>query len=428
MFMLTTSDAFASGATQRLSDALAGIREWITLRIETLVARPSIVHRIIFRYLRTKWPILVIGRVAFVSRYEDVSSVLADGNHFNVVYDKKIRQTTGLCVVGMSDTPEYHYQRELMNEAVNKSDQATIRAIVKRRADELVAAAPGRIDLVGGHARDVAATVAREYLGVHASLNEIMRWSRAIFREIFLDFRNNPEIGSKAQLASAQLKDYLGGLIEERSTQIEAGQQTPDDFLCRILRHIQPGMVAGAHDVVYRIVAGTFVGALDNNCNWIANGMDFLLDHPALLEEAHQAALANDDQLLLAIMLEALRFYPQNPFLIRRCQRTCTLAPWTDHATLIIANTLVLAGTASAMFDGDKFKDPEQFRTDRALHDYLHFGRGMHECFGSFIANVVVPETAKALLRRRRLRRARGRDGRIHHDGAFADHLFVEFD
>ena len=70
-------------------------------------------------------------------------------------------------------------------------------------------------------------------------------------------------------------------------------------------------MVAGAHDLVYRqdgevyrIVAGTFVTELlDNNCNWIANGMDFLLDHPALLEEAHQAALANDDQLLLAIML-----------------------------------------------------------------------------------------------------------------------------
>ena len=235
-------------------------------------------------------------------------------------------------------------------------------------------------------------------------------------------------MGNKAQEASKQLKEYLGALIEERSRQIKLGEQTPDDFLCRILRHKQPETGSVPHDVVYRIVAGTFVGAVDNNTNWVANAIDFLLDNPVHLEAAHQAALANDDRLLLSIMFEALRFYPQNPFLIRRCGRTGTLAPWTDHATLIPVNTLVLAGTASAMFDGDKFADPDEFRTDRPLNEYLHFGRGMHECFGAFIANEVVPGTAKALLRHNRIRRARGRDGRIRHDGAFADHLVVEFD
>jgi cytochrome P450 len=80
------------------------------------------------------------------------------------------------------------------------------------------------------------------------------------------------------------------------------------------------------------------------------------------------------------------------------------------------------------MFDADKFKNPDEFRSDRSLTDYLHFGHGMHECFGLFIASVVIPETAKALLRDRRMRRARGRKGRICYDGAFADHLFVEFE
>jgi len=76
----------------------------------------------------------------------------------------------------------------------------------------------------------------------------------------------------------------------------------------------------------------------------------------------------------------------------------------------------------------DKFAYPEEFRSDRAPGDYLHFGRGMHECFGTFIANAVFPTTAKALLGRKNLSRARGRDGRIRYDGAYSDHLFVEFD
>jgi len=427
--MPAASSSFGGGLIQDLREALRKLRERITLCFESLLARPSRLHRMIFKCLRARRPILVIGHFAFVSLYEDVCRVLADGDHFAVVYGKKVRQTTGPYVVGMGDSVQYRTLRGLMNGAVRpSSDPAIIRAIVKQRSGHLINAANGRIDLVGGLARDVAATVVQEYLGVPAPLPQIEGWTHAIFQEIFLNSCDDPEMGAKAQLACAQLKDYLDPLISQRTIEIQRGQQAPDDFLCRILRHSQILPVPLAHDVVYRIVAGTVVAAVDNNRNSVANAMDYLLDHSGPMDQAREAALAGNDQLLLQVVLEALRFYPQNPFLLRRCRTTCTLAPWTGRATLIPANALVLAGTASAMFDASKFADPDEFRTNRAPSDYLHFGRGMHECFGAFIAGAIIPETVKALLLQKRLRRARGRAGRIRYDGAFAEHLFVEFD
>ena len=62
-----------------------------------------------------------------------------------------------------------------------------------------------------GLARDVAATVAREYLGV-ARFAERYNALVASYlsRNIFWILGNNPEMGSKAQLASAQLKGLSG--------------------------------------------------------------------------------------------------------------------------------------------------------------------------------------------------------------------------
>jgi cytochrome P450 len=428
--MPVANNAFGRGVMQDLSKSLGRAREWVTLRFETLLAKPTWLHRALFKYLRTRRPILLVWRFAFVARYEDVCHVLADTEQFSVIYGPKVCKTTGPFVVGMGDTREYHDLRTLMNDATDPNDETAIRAIVEDRCDSLLqqAASTGHIDLAGGFARDVAATVAREYLGVRAPLDQIMSWTRSIFREIFLDFGDDPSMGSKAQLACFQLEDYLGGLIQQRSSEIQNGEPTPGDFLSRLITLNLSLPKSLTLDGVYRIVAGTFVGSVDNISNSITNAFDYLLDHKGPMAEAHLAAANNDDRRLLGIMLEALRFYPQNPFLIRRCQKACILAPWTSRATLIPANTLVLAGTACAMFDAEKFPHPEEFRTDRTPSDYLHFGRGMHECFGAFIANAVIPATAKALLKRKRLRRVRGRDGRIRYDGAFSDHLFVEFD
>jgi cytochrome P450 len=79
------------------------------------------------------------------------------------------------------------------------------------------------------------------------------------------------------------------------------------------------------------------------------------------------------------------------------------------------------------MFDPDVFTSPAEFNGRRAT-EYLHFGYGMHSCFGKAINGVEIPELLAALLRLPNLRRAPGSEGQILYDGPFPNRLVLEFD
>ena len=60
----------------------------------------------------------------------------------------------------------------------------------------------------------------------------------------------------------------------------------------------------------------------------------------------------------------------------------------------------------------------------------MHFGYGMHECFGVYMNRVMIPQICKAVLRLPQLRRAAGPAGRLRLDyefNLFAMNLTVEF-
>jgi len=58
----------------------------------------------------------------------------------------------------------------------------------------------------------------------------------------------------------------------------------------------------------------------------------------------------------------------------------------------------------------------------------MHFGFGLHTCFGQYINRVQIPHILKAVLKRRGLRRASGPEGQIESVGPFPVHLVLEFD
>ncbi len=151
--------------------------------------------------------------------------------------------------------------------------------------------------------------------------------------------------------------------------------------------------------------------------------MDVLLSRPKQLAAAQAAAKAGGEATVLQYVLEALRYNPQAPALLRFCRGGATVG-----GTAIPAGTKVLLGTLSSMFDPAAFVDPGTFRVDRPVASYLHFGHGMHSCYGRPINLVQLPELAMALLRKDGLRRAWGSAGRIAYDGPFPDRLVVEFD
>ena len=95
------------------------------------------------------------------------------------------------------------------------------------------------------------------------------------------------------------------------------------------------------------------------------------------------------------------------------------MAGGTWRARTIPKGAFVMAATRSAMFDGRRVRDARAFRTDRPDYVYMHFGYGMHECFGVHMNRVLVPEICKAVLRLPNLRRAPGAEGRLTLDDDF---------
>ncbi|MDP9171074.1 MAG: cytochrome P450 [Acidobacteriota bacterium] len=153
-----------------------------------------------------------------------------------------------------------------------------------------------------------------------------------------------------------------------------------------------------------------------------------MLKRPDQLEKAQQAARADDDALFAQYVFEALRFNPNNPGLFRITAEDYTLAKGRLHATLIPKGTSLLAATQSAMFDDCRVDSPHEFQVGRPDYIYMHWGYGLHTCFGQYINAVQIPGILKALLKRQGLRRADGPDGQLQYDGPFPSKLVVEFD
>jgi hypothetical protein len=57
----------------------------------------------------------------------------------------------------------------------------------------------------------------------------------------------------------------------------------------------------------------------------------------------------------------------------------------------------------------------------------MHFGYGLHTCFGIHINKALLPLMLKPVLQRQGLRRAAGQDGQLSKKGIFSDRLVLNF-
>ncbi len=406
---------------------LDNFRESIAKRMQTPLAKPTFV-RPFFSLLRRYRPILKIGRIVVVSRYDDVREVLGEDQSFSVtqIYDAKMRMTTGTFVLGMRDTPQYRLELEAMHRAVRPDDREMISRFVTRCADQIVRQAlpDGSIDAVGALSRVVPTRLVNFYFGVPGPDEAtVMRWMRTIFRQIFLNLTNNKKMAADAVTSSQEMIEYLNRLISRTRAQFAQGKEPADSFLIRLIRDTSLDQ-----QTIVRLIGGTIVGVVDTSSQAMAQALNQLLDRPDALKAAHEAALKREHEVVADHVFEALRFNPQNPLLIRYCESPYRIARGTKRETLAKEGSIVVAGTMSAMFDRNVVHSPNEFRPGRPKDTQIFFGHALHTCFGEHIARVMVPLVMESLLRTKGLRRASGSKGRLRYDGSFPARLIVEFE
>lgn len=399
-------------------------------RLAPLLNQSSLL-RALSRPVQRFRPILSLGGRVIVTRHADVVEVLRRDDDFTVaeVNGAAMDRVNGPFVLGMDRTEQYLREKHILQQALRPDDIDRMGAFVRQTATALVEAAEpsGTIDVVQGLARPVAVRMVATFFGI-AGPDEatMLRWMRTIFHETFLNVGGDPGVRRKGERSAAELHSFTDELIAARQQAIAGGAPVFDDFLTRLVRFQRDPELCLSDEGIRRNLGGVVVGAVETTAKAVASAVDELLRRPAALESAGEAAAAGDIDAVRAHVLEALRFSPLNPVLSRHAARASVLAAGTRREHQVPAGRQVYAAILPAMFDPSVVDDPESFRTDRPASAYLHFGHGLHACFGERINLVQLPEVVGALIAGHQVNRAPGRAGRLVYDGPFPDRLVVE--
>lgn len=382
---------------------------------------------VLFALLRRFWPIPHLGRYYAVTRHDDVREVFLNDAAFAVPYAPKLSVIMGgePFFLGMADGPDYRRDTQAMRLAVRREDIGSrLAPATLAQAETAVAAAGGRIEVVDALARQVTFDVLCAYFGVPPpAQGSLPVWAMRLFEFQFADRGDDPDLRAEVDRIAPALRAHIDAQLAARREAADPG----DDVLGRCLRFQAEGRPGFSDAQIRSALIGFIVGGLPQPPMVVPQALEQLLRRPQALAQAQAAAGRGDDAALAACVFEALRFDPLAPALMRTAVRAQRIAAGTSRATCIPAGAMVAVAFASAMRDPRRVARPEQFRLDRPACVDLHFGHGLHGCFGTHINRVLIPLMLKPLLQRPGLRRAPGRDGHLRKEGPFAARLVVDY-
>lgn len=380
----------------------------------------------IFRILRNLWPIPSFGKFALVTRFDDVEEVMSLSQVFVNPYNEKLDVIMDghPFFLGLTNTEEYTRDTTNMRMVVRRTDIAsTLIPATNTSAQSIVTAGNGQVEIVD-LVRSVTFNVLCDYFGTPGPADADLRvWATRLFEFQFADQSNDPALRTEVDVYAPALRNHIDSLLASRKF-----GPPKDDVLGRCLDLQRLGL-PGMDDATIRTnLVGFIVGGLPQPPMVAPQAMEQLLRRPEALAQAQQAANQDDDQKLSGLIFEAMRFDPLAPALLRTAAEDYKIAAGSFRARTIRKGTTVAAGVRSAMHDGRRVPDPETFDPTRRPYQYMHFGYGLHTCFGLYINMALLPLMLKPVLQRRNLQRAAGPTGHLTKQGIFAERLVVTYD
>lgn len=243
-----------------------------------------------------------------------------------------------------------------------------------------------RIDVVDDFAYPFPVTVICHLLGVPREDEPRFRlWVNDIIDAIAYDPKTDPkEVLEKGVQARKDLRDYLGGLLEQRHG------KPGDDLLTGMANDDGPDGRMTDEEIVATANLLLIAGH-ETTVNLITNGMLTLLRHPEVLQR-----LRDDPDLVVPLVEELLRYEPP-----------VHIIPWrAAYSDITVADTVIPKGSqimlmlASGSRDPGHFHEPDRFDPDRRDNEHLGFGSGIHLCFGGPLARRETQIALTELVRR----------------------------
>ncbi|MBM4792462.1 cytochrome P450 [Streptomyces sioyaensis] len=328
-----------------------------------------------------------------VTRYDDVRSALADPR---LSLDRRHAGPGGYRGFALPpaldanllnmDPPDHTRVRRLVVKAFTPGRVETLRAPVRRVADDLLDAMAerGRADLIADYAGPLPITVICDLLGIpQRDRRDFLAWSDALLTPD----PSRPE-GMK-QAIGAMLEFYTGLIAAKRA---EPGDDLLSDLIA--VRDDAPaadGSDRLTEDELTSLAFLILFAGYENTVHLIGNAVLALLDHPDILRQLQQ----NPAELPTAVE-EFLRYDGPGPLAIRRF-------PTQDleiGGVRIPAGDSVLLSIASANRDPARFPAPDALDRGRDLSGHLAMGHGIHYCLGAPLARMEAVTALEALLDR----------------------------
>jgi len=366
--------------------------------------------------LRRMAPRLVLGRLAIFSSWNDVKEMLSRDLEFLIapVNGAKIDPVTGPFILGLDRGEQLVRERGQMYAALATVNFPLVQKHAEHEAQRLLTAAKagsGKIDVVNGYARLVAARTAALLFGVRGPAEaELMRVARVAFHYIFLSLGSSDGALKLQAIAGAQeLKEWIQKEIAERTASGHVGH----DILGALLVRRRHDADALDNDGVTRTVAGLLIGAIDTTATAVAQIASVLFGDANRMRELQQDIDRPDR--VLGWCWEALRVWPHNPLVLRHANAGTSFAGKTFTKDMTVVGL-----TLAAMNDPFAFPLPSQLDPSRPRDRYLHFGGGLHPCAGRSVNAIQVPLLIRELAKAGAKHTANPR-----FDGPFIDELVV---
>lgn len=395
------------------------IKQWVMNRLRAALP-------LIFSIFRRIWPIAKFGSVHVVTRHDDVREVLNTDAAFHVPYGKKLEVLMeGQTVfIGMPDSPAYRSQLGRLQSLAREGDMATLAAKAEQRAEAIVDSAGGTLEVVDTLFRTVTFDVLENYFGVtQPEIGDMRIWSTRMFEYQFLG--SDESLVEEIEWMAPAMLRHIEDILEERRS---SEDDSENDYLGRALAK-QRQQEAGWDDLFIRtMLSALMIGGPPQPPMVLPQALEQLLRRPDALASAQRAARSDDEALTFGHVFEALRFDPISPILPREATSDYVIAKGTKRAHKVAKGDKVLAAIQSAMSDPRRINSPKHFIPTRQPYEYMHFGLGLHECFGRHINRAIFPAICAPLLRRHNLRRAHGSAGHLLFKGFFPASLTVTYD
>ncbi len=341
-----------------------------------------------FKRLREKEPVSWIPALGmyFVTRYEDVMSVLRDTDHYIVgTENSTLMETLGEHMLTTEGAQHEQYKKPLLPlfrpGVVREATESAINGHVDLLIDGFVA--DGSVELRSAFARRLPVLTILSLFGLPAEDEPVLRQCYDAFEHSLINFSGNEDVRAASRAASTHFHEWLQRHLEAKRSQGDGR------LLSQMLRFDTPRKLTD--EEIRRNASIIFFGGISTVEALVLNTLYALNEFPAVAQR-----VAIEPQWLQRVLSEVMRWLSPVQSATRHVVRDTRLG-----AVEFRAGDTVNCMLGAANHDPSVFADPERFDPDRGnLQRHLGFAMGTHHCLGLHLARLEAEIAIHRLIQR----------------------------